>query len=172
MGLPHNLPAPPLPRWLGTCQDVGDGPGRAPYKGKTEKKWCKTFCVQTLILVCMMVGTESRQTLRARSFETGANARLVPRGSPGEQHRYGPSIQVSLGMSFVWNTTMIRLLWCYRHCLKSWELVFPWAFPTLCCLLHGTWLQAPWKEDYCLILCLYNASCNEVLASAVFQITL
>lgn len=49
----------------------------------------------------MMVGTESRQTLRPRSFETGANARLVPRGAPGEQHRYGPSIWVSLGMSFV-----------------------------------------------------------------------
>lgn len=68
---------------------------------RQKKNDAKPFVSKLLILVCMMVGTESRQTLRARSFETGANARLVPRGAPGKQHRYGPSIWVSLGMSFV-----------------------------------------------------------------------
>lgn len=52
-------------------------------QGWDRKMRCKPFRVQTVILVCMMVCTESRQTLRARSFETDRSQHWSgPQGSP------------------------------------------------------------------------------------------
>lgn len=140
-------------------------------QGWDREKWSKSFCVQTVILMRI----ENRKTRRPEVWtQTGARNGLVPRGASGEQCGYGPPLQITTCLPFTWNnsTTMIRLFWCCSHCLQSQELVFPWAFPTLWCLLCSA--LALWKKhcgpmisDHC-----YNAVENYTLSQAFIPVDL
>lgn len=70
LDMPRSLPASLCTAGLEHALMKENRAGRAPFRGATEKRGEKPFCVKAVFLVCMMMCIQRRHALRARSLVT------------------------------------------------------------------------------------------------------
>lgn len=136
----HNLPAPSPHHQPGTCLSGVDGVGRAPCRDATEKRDWNSF-VSKLFSVCMRVCINAGMCLGQKPEYSQESSLVCSSEEPQNSVRY-PYTQVPISRPFLFvkhNHTLLQPGYSVVAAIacNAGQLLLPWAFPVLCCLLQG-----------------------------------